>query len=94
MSDIRIHARVVIREVLSPRTYRAALPNGKEILAFVKSRDVMPAYAVDDFADVLLSLCDFSEGRLVPANWRELRLGHEVVEGMGESHFFAGFCST
>jgi len=83
MSDVRIHARVVIREVLSERTYRAALPNGKDILAYVKSRDVMPEYQVNDEVDVLLSLCDFSEGRLVPEHWRELPLGREVVDGMG-----------
>ena len=34
MSDIRIPAPVVIREPVDSRSWRATLPNGKEIIAF------------------------------------------------------------
>ncbi len=64
MSDVRIEARVVIRETLGDRTARATLPNGKVIIAYARKRDPVPELRVGDERTVLLSLCDFSRGRL------------------------------
>ena len=68
MSDVRIQAPVVIREVLGERLARASLPNGKMITAYARSEDPLPDLKCGDARSVLLSLCDFSEGRLVPAD--------------------------
>ena len=67
MSDVRIEARVIIREIHNDRTARATLPNGKVILVFARKRDPVPELRVGDEWTVLLSLCDFSCGRLVQA---------------------------
>ena len=64
MSDIRIEAQVVIREVWGDRVARATLPNGKEIVAYARKRDPKPPLRVGDRWTVLLSLCDFNRGRL------------------------------
>lgn len=79
MSDIRIQASVIIREVLDGRTYRAALPNGKLILAYAQPLDRMPAMKTGEIGSVLLSLCDFNEGRLVPADLKDIRVGNPVI---------------
>jgi len=65
MSDVRIEARIIIREILTERTARAALPNGKLIIAFARKRDPVPTLRIGDEWTALLSLCDFSRGRLV-----------------------------
>jgi translation initiation factor IF-1 len=65
MSDVRIEAQVVIREVMGDRVARAALPNGKEIVAYTRKRDSKPQLLAGDRWTVLLSLCDFNRGRLV-----------------------------
>lgn len=65
MSDVRIEARIVVREILNERTARVTLPNGKVIIAYARKRDPLPELRVGDERTVLLSLCDFSCGRLV-----------------------------
>ena len=67
MSDVRIEARVVVREILDERTCLASLPNGKLILAYARKKDPAPRWRVGEERTVLLSLCDFSEGRLSQA---------------------------
>lgn len=79
MSDIRIQSCVVIREVLDGRTYRAELPNGKHILAYAQPLDRMPLMKVGDSGSVLLSLCDFNEGRLVPDDLKGIRVENPVI---------------
>lgn len=81
MSDVRIRSTVVIREVLSERTCRASLRNGKVILAFREKFDHLPSLEVGKRCSVLLSLCDFSEGRLVPDDLESLRIEHPIIEG-------------
>lgn len=85
MSDIRIQTTAEIKEVLSERTYRAALRNGKIILAYSERLDRLPSLSVGDRCRVLLSLCDFSEGRVVPDDLSRVRVENEVVEGDPES---------
>lgn len=80
MSDIRIKTRVTIREALDHRTYHAELKNGKIILAYAQSLDGIPPLSVGDEYHVLMSLCDFDDGRLVPADLSGLRLDHPVIE--------------
>jgi hypothetical protein len=65
MSDVRIEGRAVVREVLGERTCRAALPNGKVIFAYARKFDPTPDLRVGAELTVLLSLCDFDEGRIV-----------------------------
>ena len=65
MSDVRIEAVVLIREVLGERVARATLPNGKEILAFARRRESAPSLRVGERWKVLLSPCDFRRGHLV-----------------------------
>jgi translation initiation factor IF-1 len=81
MSDVRIRTTVTVREVLGDRTCRAALRNGKIILAYVKPPDRLPPLAVGDRRSVLLSLCDFSEGRIVGEDLSVLRPKHPIIEG-------------
>jgi translation initiation factor IF-1 len=81
MSDVRIRTTVTIREVLSERTCRAALRNGKVILAYIKLPDRLPPLVVGDRRSVLLSLCDFSEGRIAPDDLGPVSQGHPVIEG-------------
>ena len=83
MSDVRIHAPITIREVLSHRTWRAALPNGKLIFAYARPRDPHPPLQPGDTAYVLLSLCDFSEGLLVPQDLSALSTHHPIIDGVG-----------
>ena len=65
MSDVRIEGRAVVREVTSERTCHAALPNGKIIFAYARKFDPIPELKPGMELSVLLSLCDFSEGRIV-----------------------------
>lgn len=81
MSDLRIRTTVEVREVLTERTYRAALRNGKVILAYMENLDRLPPLAVGDRCSVLLSLCDFNEGRIVPEDMSRVRVEHPIVEG-------------
>jgi hypothetical protein len=81
MSDLRIRTTVVIHEVLSERTCRAALRNGKMIFAYKDPRDKLATPAKGERCSVLLSLCDFSEGRIVPDGTRRAWEGHPVIEG-------------
>lgn len=67
MSDIRIETNVVIREVLDERVCRASLPNGKIITAYGRKIDPVTPMKIGDERTVLLSLCNFSEGRMLPA---------------------------
>jgi hypothetical protein len=64
MSDVRIEARAVIRERINERAARATLPNGKVIVAYARKSDPLPELQAGDEWIVLLSLCDFSRGRL------------------------------
>jgi hypothetical protein len=80
MSDVRIRTKVIISEVLSDRTYRASLKNGKSILAYAQSLDCIPPLKVGDEYHVLMSLCDFDDGRLVPEDLRTIRVEHPVVD--------------
>ena len=61
--DVRIVAPVVIREILSERTCRAALPNGKLIFGFIER----PGMTLEQGASAkaILSLCDFSRGEII-----------------------------
>ncbi len=79
MSDVRIQASVIIREVLDGRTYKASLPNGKIILAYAQPLDRIPVMVVGDVGSVLLSLCDFDEGRLVPEDLKGVRVDNPVI---------------
>jgi len=81
MSDVRIQAPVVIRQRLSPTTYEATLPNGKVVMAYTRPLDHTPDLEVGDSYTVLLSLCDFNEGHLAPADLNGIRLTHPVVNG-------------
>ena len=80
MSDVRIRTRAVVREVLSGRTCRAALRNGKVILAYAEPLDRLPPPQLGQSVTVLLSLCDFSEGRIVPEDLSRVRVEHPLVD--------------
>jgi hypothetical protein len=81
MSDVRIRTTVSIREVLSERTGRATLRNGKIILAYVEPGDNLPPLVAGQQCSVLLSLCDFSEGRIVPDDLSHVSVKHAIIEG-------------
>jgi hypothetical protein len=81
MSDVRVRTSALILEVLSERTCRASLRNGKRILAYVERLDPHPPLKVGDHCSVLLSLCDFSEGRIVPQDLSRVRVEHPIIEG-------------
>jgi len=63
--DERIRGPVTIAEVLSERTYRGSLPNGKQVLAFYPKSRVGQPLGVGDKVIIELSLFDFSEGEIV-----------------------------
>ena len=63
----RIPTQVTITEVLSQRHYRAALPNGKIIIAHYPVRRLGKQLAVGDQPRVELAVSDFSEGEIVSA---------------------------
>jgi hypothetical protein len=81
MSDVRIRTTVRIREVLSDRAARATLRNGKMILAYVEPGDSLPPLAVGEQCSVLLSLCDFGEGRIVSDDLNQVSVKHSIIEG-------------
>ncbi|MDB5687987.1 MAG: hypothetical protein JWR77_2576 [Rhizorhabdus sp.] len=62
--DVRIVAPVVIQEVLTERTCRAALPNGKLIFGFIEQPGLVLEQGIS--AKAILSLCDFSRGEIIP----------------------------
>lgn len=66
--DIRIHSTAVIQSVIQERTWKAALPNGKVILAFRKPKQAIgaPELQPGDVVKVSLSLLDFSKGEVLP----------------------------
>jgi hypothetical protein len=84
MSDIRLRTTVRICEVLSERTARAELRNGKIILAYIEPGDDLPPLVAGERCSVLLSLCDFSEGRIVPHDLSQVSVKHAIVEGDAE----------
>jgi hypothetical protein len=65
MSDIRIPASVTIREPLDGRSWHAALPNGKVIIAYLRKSVALPPVKPGDRCTVHLSLCDFDHGKIV-----------------------------
>jgi hypothetical protein len=81
MSDIRIRTTVRIHEVLSHRAARATLRNGKIILAYVEPGDDRPPLQLGERCSVLLSLCDFNEGRIVPHDLSRVSVKHAIIEG-------------
>lgn len=81
MSDVRIRTTAVVREVLTERTCRATLRNGKVIFAYMEKLDRLPPPVAGERVSVLLSLCDFSEGRIVPADLSRVRVEHPIIEG-------------
>lgn len=81
MSDIRIRTRAVIREVLSERTCRATLRNGKVIFGYTEPGDALPPLVAGERCTVLLSVCDFSEGRIVLDDLEAIVIRHPIVEG-------------
>ncbi len=83
--DIRILTTVRISEVLSGRTYRALLANGKTVLAFAQELDRVPTLAPGDRCRALLSLCDFDEARLIPDNLDGVMINHAIIDGGGHS---------
>lgn len=83
--DVRILTTVTIREVLTERTYRAALANGKLVLAFAQPLDQVPPLQVGSRCRALLSLCDFDEARLLPDNLEKVRINNLIVDGGGHS---------
>jgi hypothetical protein len=81
MNDVRIRTTAIVREVLTERTCRAVLRNGKIILAYKEPRDAVPLPAAGDRCPVLLSLCDFGEGRIVPEGRYERWDDHPIIDG-------------
>jgi hypothetical protein len=81
MSDVRIRTMVRIQEVLSERAARAVLRNGKMILAYVEPGDSLPPLVAGERRSVLLSLCDFGEGRIVSDDLSRVRVKHAIIEG-------------
>lgn len=84
MSDVRVLAPVTICDVVNERTYQATLPNGKKILAFAQGLDRIPPLQPGDAYHVLLSLCNFNEGRLIPGDLQGVQVNHPVISGLGE----------
>ena len=64
LSDEERAIRDTVREWVGERVSRATLPNGKVIIAFARKTDPVPRWRVGAEETVLLSLCDFNEGRL------------------------------
>lgn len=80
MSDVRIRTAAVIEEVLGERTCRAVLRNGKRILAYVQPLDRREDLRQGETCHVLLSLCNFNEGRIVPKDMTTVRVSHPVID--------------
>lgn len=60
----RVLTTGIITEVLTDHTWRARLPNGKEILAFLRPRSARRTLAVGDTTAILMSVEDFSCGEV------------------------------
>lgn len=60
----RIHASVVIEEILTDRTWHARLPNGKQILAFTRPRSPQHTFRIGDQIEVWMTVEDFSRGEV------------------------------
>ena len=58
-----VPARVVITEVLSDRTFRGTLPNGRAVFIFVQRMTPAPPINAGDAIIAELSVGDFSRGR-------------------------------
>ncbi|MFZ4763669.1 MAG: hypothetical protein ACOYMN_01845 [Roseimicrobium sp.] len=80
MSDLRIRTTAVIAKVLTERTCEATLRNGKRILAFVQPLDRRGDLREGERCYVLLSLCNFNEGRIVPEDISQVRVENPVVD--------------
>ncbi len=80
MSDLRIKTQVIIKEVLNERSYRAELRNGKSIFAYAQTLDGIPDLQAGDEYSVIMSLCNFDEGRLVPHDLKGAQVLHPIVE--------------
>jgi len=61
----KIHTSATIREVISPRTCHAALPNGKVIFAFTSKKiETLPLQA-GALVVVRMDVADFSRGEML-----------------------------
>lgn len=60
-----VQATIVIHEVLSERTFKGRLPNGREIFIFIEDLSPLPVVTVGDAIVASLSTGDFSRGRFV-----------------------------
>lgn len=65
MSERVVHASVVIREIVTDRTFRGTLPNGRAIFIFVPRMTPLPLISAGDTVIAALSLGDFSRGEFV-----------------------------
>lgn len=64
-SQEQVEAPVRITETLGERLFRGELPNGKIIIAFIAADDAGLLVRPGDEAVAVLSLGDFSRGRIV-----------------------------
>ena len=80
MSDVRIRTTAVIQQVLGERTCCAVLRNGKKVLAYVQPLDRRQDLREGDTCHVLLSLCNFNEGRIVPEDLPPVRVSHPIID--------------
>ncbi len=62
MRDVPVQAEVVIESVLSERTFRGHLSNGRSIFIFVPRMMPLPQIQAGDRIAAALSLTDFSRG--------------------------------
>jgi hypothetical protein len=60
----RVPGEAVITDLIKPKLYRATLPNGKQVTAFVDYRDEIEV-AIGQRVSVTLSLADFDHARIL-----------------------------
>ncbi len=60
-----VDSHVIIQSQHSHRTWHAALPNGKVIMAFLNEEDPAMAFAPGTRVPVCLTVADFSRGLIV-----------------------------
>lgn len=60
----RVLTTAVITEVVTDRTWRARLVNGKDILAYIRPRSSPRTFAIGDTIEVSMSVQDFSRGEV------------------------------
>lgn len=65
MTAPSIRAAVTVRQILTPRTCRGTLPNGRAILVFVPRTVAPPQINTGDVIIARLSPADFSTGEFV-----------------------------